>query len=170
MSADLLNPAASLDQRALRDAFGCFATGVTVVTSTNADGSGVGFTANSFTSVSLDPALLLVCAGRSASSLPALRTKGAFAVNVLAIDQEAVSRRFTQRGVDRFEGAAWERWSLDVPILAGACAAFECRLKREVDGGDHAIFLGEIVRMAHAPDRDPLLYFQGRYRRVHVPH
>lgn len=152
--------------RALRDAFGCFATGITVITSVDGDGNPVGFTANSFTSVSLDPPLLLVCAAHGVSALPAIRATRAFGVNVLSIDQEHVSRRFTQRGIDRFAGATWQRGPLGVPLLGGACAAFECVVQQDIEAGDHVILIGRIDAFSHDPARQPLLYHQGRYREL----
>ena len=160
-------PSDALDPRALRDAFGTFATGVTVVSGVDAGGARVGLTANSFTSVSLDPPLLLVCPARGASALPALQAAGRFAVNVLTLDQQAVAERFTQRGIDRFVGADWADWH-GVPVLAGAMAAFVCDLHAELDGGDHAILVGRVRALRTRPDAEPLLYVRGRYRQVHV--
>jgi flavin reductase (DIM6/NTAB) family NADH-FMN oxidoreductase RutF len=155
------------DQRTLRDAFGCFATGVTVVTGRAADGSRTGLTANSFTSVSLDPPLLLFCPANGASALPALRETGRFAINVLDLDGMAVAQRFAQRGIDRFAEADWEEWD-GLPILSAAKAAFACELHAEHDGGDHRIIVGRVTRLGLDPARESLLYLHGRYRRVHV--
>ncbi len=155
------------DPRALRDAFGAFATGVTVVSGVDGTGTRVGLTANSFTSVSLDPPLLLVCPARTASALPALQASGRFAINVLALDQQAVAERFTRRGVDRFAEADWSDWH-GVPVLGGTCASFVCDLHAELDGGDHAILVGRVTSLRVAPDAEPLLYVRGRYRQVHV--
>ena len=154
------------DPRALRDAFGCFATGVTVVTAHGPDGPQA-FTANSFTSVSLHPPLLLVCPALSASSLPSLRAAGAFAVNVLARDQEAFAKRAATRGADRFDGEGWNHDG-PAPTLAGACAVFECDLETELPGGDHAILLGRVRRFRTDRAREPLLWFHGRYGGVHA--
>lgn len=159
--------APDLDPRALRDAFGTFATGVTVVTGVADDGSRVGLTANSFTSVSLDPPLLLVCPGRSASALPALRSRGRFAVNVLALEDKAIAERFATRGVDRFADAPWFDWH-GLPCLRGALASFACDLHADIDGGDHAILVGRITALTARTDTEPLLYVRGRYRQVHV--
>ena len=157
------------DARALRTAFGCFATGVTIVTGRGADGLRVGLTANSLASVSLDPPLLLFCPALTASALPSLRASGRFAVNVLASDAEGVAARFTQRGVDRFAGHDWSDWD-GLPVLPSAIATFLCALHAEHDGGDHAIVVGRVTRVRARTTPDPLLYFQGSYRRVHVPH
>ncbi|WP_439534118.1 flavin reductase family protein [Polymorphobacter sp.] len=153
--------------RELRDAFGCFATGVTIVTSQTDEGERIGFTANSFTSVSIDPPLLLVCPANGASALPGLRAAGRFAVNVLDPESQAVADRFAMRGVDRFAGADWQDWD-GVPVLASAKAAFACTLHADHDGGDHRIIVGHIRRFGLAPDVDSLLYLHGRYRRLDV--
>ena len=161
---DLASP--PFDPRALRDAFGCFATGVTIVTGRAADGSRVGLTANSFTSVSLDPPLLLFCPANNASALPVLRETGRFAVNVLSADSRHVSDRFAKKGIDRFAETDWEEWD-GLPVLADAKAAFACSLHADHDGGDHRIIVGRIERIGFAPERESLLYLNGRYRRVH---
>ncbi len=156
-----------VDPRTLRDALGTFATGVTVVTATAADGSHVGLTANSFTSVSLDPPLLLVCPARNAGSTAVLEEASHFAVNVLHIGQQPVSNLFATKGEDRFAETDFELWDRGVPILGNALANFECRKYAEYDGGDHIILVGEVERVRYAPQRDPLLYFRGKYRRLH---
>ncbi len=155
------------EARTLRDAFGCFATGVTVVTGCGADGARTGLTANSFTSVSLDPPLLLFCPANGASALPALRDSGRFAINVLHLDGQHVADRFTKKGIDRFEGADWEEWD-GLPVLRDAKAAFACTLYADHDGGDHRIMVGRVTRFGLSPGLESLLYLHGRYRRVHV--
>jgi flavin reductase (DIM6/NTAB) family NADH-FMN oxidoreductase RutF len=163
-----MNPAIPpFDARSLRDAFGCFATGVTIVTGSDADGIRVGLTANSFTSVSLDPPLLLFCPARTASALPVLQASRRFAINVLDIDGQDVADRFARRGIDRFAEADWLDWD-GLPVLASAKAAFACTLHADHDGGDHRILVGRVEAFALAPDRESLLYLHGRYRRVHV--
>lgn len=155
------------DARTLRDALGCFATGVTVVTVMNAAGEPVGLTANSFTSVSLDPPLLLVCIAKTAGSLPALVAAENFAVNVLHIGQQPTSNLFAKSGEDRFAETPWSRGHNDAPLLSGALANFECKRHALHEGGDHVILVGEVVRARFEPRRDPLLYFRGKYRRLH---
>lgn len=158
---------AGSDPRTLRDALGTFATGVTVVTTTGPNGERVGLTANSFTSVSLDPPLLLVCPARDAGTTQLLASADYFAVNVLHIGQQAVSDRFARKGEDRFAETDCETWDHGVPIIRNSLASFECRRYAEYDGGDHVILVGEVLRVRYAPQRDPLLYFRGRYRRLH---
>ena len=157
------------DARTLRNALGCFATGVTVITTRAEDGSAVGFTANSFSSVSLDPPIVLFCLDRRSSSLPALEAAGVFAINILHIGQQEVSARFASRTADRFADTPCEIWDTGVPVVQESMASLECRTLQVLDGGDHRIFLGQVVRVRADPSRDPLLYLQGEYRRVHVP-
>ncbi len=155
------------DPRTLRNAMGCFATGITVVTTRNSAGEPVGLTANSFSSVSLDPALLLFCLDDRAASLPAFQEAEAFAVNVLHIGQQPISNRFASAGVDRFAMTEWETWDLDVPIITNSLASFECRKHDVSVQGDHVVFVGEVLRARFEPRRDPLLYHSGKYRRLH---
>ena len=158
---------AGSDSRTLRDALGCFATGVTVVTTLDAAGNPIGLTANSFTSVSLDPELLLVCLAKTASSLAAFDLADHFAVNVLHIGQQPVSNRFATKDEDRFAETGWETWSTGAPIIKGSLASFECARHAMHDGGDHVILVGKVDRVRFEPRRDPLLYFRGKYRRLH---
>ncbi|MDO7842207.1 alpha/beta fold hydrolase [Sphingomonas immobilis] len=158
---------AGSDPRTLRDALGCFATGVTVVTTLDPEGKPVGLTANSFTSVSLDPPLLLVCLANNAGSLPAFRAAPHFAVNVLHNGQQPVSGRFASRGEDRFAATDWETWDTGVPIVSSSLASFECAQEALYEAGDHVILVGRVSRVRFEPRRDPLLFFRGKYRRLH---
>lgn len=158
---------AGSDARTLRDALGCFATGVTVVTTRDRAGSPVGLTANSFTSVSLDPPLLLVCLARTITNLASFQSNNHFAVNVLHIGQQPISDRFAHREEDRFATTTWESWGTGAPIISHALASFECERHGLVDAGDHIILLGRVLRVRFEPRRDPLLYFRGKYRRLH---
>jgi len=158
---------AGSDPRTLRDALGCFATGVTVVTTLGPTGNPVGLTANSFTSVSLDPPLLLVCLATAVGSLPAFVAASHFAVNVLHNGQQPVSGRFASKGEDRFAATDWERWDSGVPIISSSLASFECAREAMHEAGDHLILVGRVNRVRFEPRRDPLLYFRGRYRRLH---
>lgn len=158
---------AGSDARTLRDALGCFATGVTIVTAMTDDGLPVGLTANSFTSVSLDPPLLLVCIANAAGSAPVMRNAEHFAVNVLQIGQQPASNRFAGRGEDRFGHTPWQPGETGAPVLTGSLSTFECSRHAVHDGGDHFILVGQVVRASFEPRRDPLLYFRGKYRRLH---
>ena len=160
------DPAA--DARTLRDAFGCFTTGVTVVTTLDGEGGYVGFTANAFSSVSLDPPLALICVDNNASSLPSLEAAGKFAVNVLHAGQEDVARRFTRKGEDRFAGNPCETWITGVPIIPGCMANFECETHQVFDAGDHRVFIGRVLKIHMDPDHEPLVYLRGQFRRVHT--
>lgn len=158
---------AGSDPRTLRDAMGCFATGVTIVTALDTAGTPVGLTANSFTSVSLDPPLLLVCIANSAGTAPALREAAHFGVNVLQIGQQPASNRFATRGEDRFANLPWAPGQTGVPLLASSLVSFECQRESVHEAGDHYILVGRVVRAQFEPHRDPLLYFRGKYRRLH---
>ncbi len=155
------------DPRTLRDALGCFATGVTVVTCLGADSSPVGLTANSFTALSLDPPLLLVCVAKSAASAGALSSATAFAVNVLQTGQQPASITFSTRVEDRFSCTDWSVGEHGAPVLMDSLSVFECRRHAVHDGGDHFILVGEVVKASFESGLDPLLYFRGRYRRLH---
>ncbi len=154
------------DARTLRDALGCFATGVTIVTAATADGP-IGLTANSFTSLSLNPPLLLVCIANGAGSAAALRLADHFAVNILQIGQQPVSNRFAGKGQDRFAATDWQPGEMGAPVLNGSLSTFECAREALHEGGDHFILVGRVHKATFEPRRDPLLYFRGRYRRLH---
>jgi flavin reductase (DIM6/NTAB) family NADH-FMN oxidoreductase RutF len=157
-----------------RTVLGHFATGVTIITTVDSDGHPSGLTASSFTSVSLNPPLILVCVAHSAQSFPALRDSGRFAVNILSIEQEAISRRFatapTARGAEKFEGLPYKPGQLGVPLLEEAHAHLECVTVHAYEGGDHTIFVGRVEAVSsqgHGPG--PLLYYRGKYRRLFPP-
>lgn len=155
------------DIRTLRDSMGCFATGVTVVTCKDSSGNPVGLTANSFTSVSLEPPLVLVCLAKNAGSLQAFSDADSFAINVLHIGQQPTSNLFASKGQDRFAVTDWEVWDQDSPIIQNSLANFECIKTSEIEQGDHIILIGEVQRAKFEPRKDPLLYFGGKYRRLH---
>jgi len=155
------------DPRTLRDALGCFATGVTVVTCLNAQGDPAGLTVNSFTAVSLDPPLLLVCLAKKAASAAALTEASHFAVNVLQTGQQPASIRFSTRDEDRFGATPWSCGEAGAPILKDSLGVFECERYAVHDGGDHHILIGRVVKASFDGGLDPLLYFRGRYRRLH---
>jgi flavin reductase (DIM6/NTAB) family NADH-FMN oxidoreductase RutF/pimeloyl-ACP methyl ester carboxylesterase len=155
------------DSRTLRDAMGCFATGITVVTTLDEAKTPIGLTVNSFSSVSLDPPLVSVCLDNHAGSLDVFRAAQSFAINVLHTGQQSISNLFASKGVDRFAGVDWSTWERNVPIIEGSLASFECIKKDMIIQGDHSIFIGEVVRAKFEPHRDPLLYFGGKYRRLH---
>ena len=155
------------DARTLRDALGCFATGVTVVTCLGANDEPAGLTVNSFTSVSLNPPLLLVCLAKRAASAGALIEASHFAVNVLQTGQQPASIRFSTRDEDRFGATPWTCGEAGAPILADSLGVFECERHAVHDGGDHHILIGKVVKASFDASLDPLLYFRGKYRRLH---
>lgn len=152
----------SFDARAFRRALGRFPTGVTIVTTRAPDGGFVGLTANSFNSVSLDPPLVLWSLGKAQGSLPHFQNARVFAVNVLAADQIDLSNRFASPSVDRFRGVATHAKATGAPVLEGVSAWFDCRLRHSYDGGDHVIFVGEVLAFDTTP-RPPLVYAGGEY-------
>ncbi len=154
----------ALDGREFRDALGWFATGVTVITTRGPDGDLVGFTANSFTSVSLDPPLVLFSINRQASCLPIFEGCAHFAVNILAEHQAALSSRFATANHDKWRGVAVETWEGGCPILGEALANFECAVHAMHDGGDHRIFIGRVLRLRSSGTGKPLLFSRGAYR------
>ncbi|KTE22089.1 flavin reductase [Sphingopyxis sp. H050] len=158
---------AGSDPRTLRDAMGCFATGITIVTALDGNGMPAGLTANSFTSVSLDPPLLLVCVANTSGTAPVLRDASHFGVNVLQIGQQPASNRFATKGEDRFANLPWAPGETGVPLLGGSLVSFECQRESLHEAGDHFILIGRVVRAQFEPHRDPLLYFRGKYRRLH---
>lgn len=152
----------SFDGRALRDAFGSFATGVTIVTTRGPDGMDTGLTANSFSSVSLNPPMVLWSLARTSSAIDAFRSGGHFAVHILSAEQEALSTRFATKGIDRFAGLELDRGPSGIPMLTDCMARFACRLAYQYEGGDHVIFVGEIVDFSHSASK-PLVFHGGRY-------
>jgi 3-hydroxy-9,10-secoandrosta-1,3,5(10)-triene-9,17-dione monooxygenase reductase component len=151
-----------IDARALRAALGEFVTGVTIITTSDPAGAPTGFTANSFNSVSLDPPMVLFSLALDSTCLDAFRQASWWAVHVLAADQELLSNRFAKRDADKFAGVSYTSGPGGVPLLDGFAARFVCRSAFEYEGGDHAIFLGEVQQFEQA-GRTPLVYHKGRY-------
>lgn len=150
------------DQRALRTAFGTFATGVAVATARGAGGELVGLTINSFSSVSLEPPLVLWSQSRFAPSHPTFLSASHFAINVLAEDQVLLSEHFARFSADKFANVDFISGASGAPLLVGATSYFECARETEINGGDHMIFLGRVECFAHQPSR-PLLFLRGSY-------
>ena len=146
-----------VDDNDLRRAAGAFPTGVAVVTAVGADGTRVGLTVNSFTSVSLDPPLVLVCVHRKAASLSVIEGSRRFGISILGKSQRALALRFAKPAEDKFEGLPWRVGVLGVPLLDGALAHVECILARVFDGGDHEIVLGYVQRAKTYPG-EPLIF------------
>jgi len=151
-----------LNSRALRDAFGAFLTGVTIVTSSDNQGKPLGFTANSFSSVSLAPPLLSICLAKTASSYSVFKQTPHFAVNILAEDQKHLSNTFARPSEDRFAGINWQLSKNGSPLLEGTAAWFDCTVYQRVDAGDHLMLLGE-VKAFNNSGKTGLGYAKGAY-------
>jgi flavin reductase ActVB len=164
MSSDL--PLVSPDD--FRCACGRFASGVCVATVLDTQGAPHGLTVSSFTSVSLEPPLVLICLGQAVTVIDYFRAAKYFGINVLREEQREVSERFARKGMDRFDGLSWDRGTSGVPLLPGALAAMECEVVQRVTSGDHDIFIGRMVRM-QAGEGNPLIHFCGCYRGLSEP-
>ena len=152
----------TFNEQALRQIFGSFATGVTVVTTGDALGRPRGMTANSFTSVSLAPPLILVCVATNAPIWPAFAASSHFAVNVLSENQREISGCFARPADDKFAGIDWRAGQVGMPLIADAAAHLECRRVREIEAGDHMILIGEVLHAAHQQIA-PLIFHRGTY-------
>ena len=152
----------TVEPATMREVLGHFASGVVVVTAAGPDGP-LGFTCQSFASLSLDPALISFAPARSSSTWPRIREVGAFCVNVLAVDQQHLSGGFARSGVDKFDGVSWWPGPHGAPVLEGVCAWIGCTLWREYDGGDHTIVAGRVHDLGADATRSPLLFHRGRY-------
>lgn len=151
-----------IDKDLFRAVLGRFASGVTIITALDPDGRDQGMTVSAFSSLSLDPPLMLVCIDHAASLWPVLQEATHFAVNILASGQEALSRRFSSKEGDRFDGIGFTRGNTGVALLDDTLAAVECTLSARVPYGDHSILIGH-VETGTARDLQPLLYYRGGY-------
>ena len=154
-----------LDPMDLRSTLGAFATGVTVITTVGDEGAPVGLAANSFTSVSLDPPLILWSLALTAPSLGAFRTRDAFAVNILCDRSKDLAVNFSRPSDDKFAGVAWEPGYGDAPVLKDAAAVLECETVQRIPGGDHEIYLGQVRRFRNAK-KPPLLFHCGEFLQI----
>ncbi|QGZ64760.1 flavin reductase [Paraburkholderia acidisoli] len=166
-TSQVVNPATSLDiakqkARELRDAFGAFMTGVTIVTTASDDGKPLGFTANSFSSVSLDPALLLVSIAKTSSNYATFSNTGHFAINILAENQKDLSNTFARPSEDRFANVNWQLSEHRNPLLGEVSAWFDCTTHAVIDAGDHALLVGK-VEAFHSAGFAGLGYYRGGY-------
>ncbi len=155
-------PGRVLTERHFRDALAQFATGVTVICVRRADGRYVGFTANSFNSVSLDPPLVLWSLNRQAENLEAFQAAQRYAINVLASDQVELARRFSRPHADRFAGVPYRLGTADAPLIEGCVAWFECRHHAQQRAGDHVLFIGE-VETCERRSGTALVFHHSRY-------
>lgn len=151
-----------IDTRSLRRALGVFGTGVTIVTTRDANGVPVGMTANSFNSVSLEPPIILWSIARTARSCKAFVEARFWNVHVLSVEHEALSRRFACQGADKFAGLEIEEGLSPVPLLRGCSARFQCEMQHAHEAGDHVVLFGRVIGFDQS-DRPPLLWVAGNY-------
>ena len=155
----------AISKEEFRAALGQFPSGVTIVTTKDADGRLHGLTVSAFASVSLEPPMILVCVDKRAGSHSAFTESGAFVVHILAEEHEHHSNQFASHSSDKFDGIEYRNGIAEIPILENTLVALECRLAHAHEGGDHTIFVGEIER-AEIKDGNPLIYWQGDYRKL----
>jgi flavin reductase (DIM6/NTAB) family NADH-FMN oxidoreductase RutF len=166
-----LAPPEHLTPELFRRACGQFATGIAILTTVDANGQPHGMTINSFTSLSLDPPLVMAAIARTSNLLAIFEATGYYAINILAANQKELSDRFARRIDNRFEGLEWQPGQSGVPLFSGALATFECRTVQVVSAGDHRVFIGEVesvmiqYREAEGSSK-PLLFFRGRYAEI----
>jgi flavin reductase (DIM6/NTAB) family NADH-FMN oxidoreductase RutF len=155
----------TINHQNLRRVMGHFATGVTVVTTRDKEGAFFGLTANAFTSLSLDPPLVLICVDRTVQCYSCFEESKLFAVNILSEEQEGISRRFATKGIEKFAGLNWRIGDNGLALLDDAVGHIECRIVQSHEGGDHTIMVGEVLSAGAGGDR-PLLFFKGKYCRL----
>ncbi|WP_434968717.1 flavin reductase family protein [Microbacterium sp. bgisy207] len=166
MSQSAITPTA-FDPRQFRDTLGHYASGITIVSGIH-NGEPVGFTCQSFSSVSLDPPLVSFTVMKESTTYPRIAVDGRFAVNVLAHDQDGISSQFARRGTDKWAGVRWAPAPSGNPLIADTLMWVDCELWAEYEAGDHLIVLGRVVAMS-PPEwhrHEPLLYFKGAYRHL----
>lgn len=154
----------SFDSNEFRTVMGHFATGVTIITTHDTKGAFLGLTANAFSSVSLDPPLVMVCVDKTAESHPALQASRVYNVNILTKEQEALSRNFAKSSDDKFAGVAYHVAENGAPVLSDSVAHMVCSVRDCFNAGDHTIFLGEVKELQMDHEANPLIYFRGGYR------
>lgn len=153
-----------IDPKQFRQLLGCFPTGVAIVTTTTADGRPTGLTCNSFSSVSLEPPLVLFSLRTASSLLPTFSAAGSFAINILSQSQDGLSGRFASSKVtDKFEGVAWHAGPLGTPLIDDCLASFECSVHARHEAGDHVVFIGEVKHMAPGSTDHALVFYKGAY-------
>ena len=170
MTADDLQArgAPGLDAARFRQVLGHFATGVSIITAIDGDDP-VGFTAQSFTSLSLDPPLVLFCPQKASSTWPRMKSAGTFCVNILSDQQEALCRAFAASGTDKYRGVGWHPApATGAPLLSDCLAWLEGRIVDEHDGGDHVIVVGRVLEMGIEHEGRPLLFYRGGFGRFEL--
>ncbi len=154
------------DTRALRNALGRFATGIAIVTAIDPGGHPIGLTVNSFSAVSLQPALVLWCLDNGSHNLEAFRKASHHAINILSATQQDLSNRFATWPADRFVGLPWQAGAGGAPVFPDCCASFEVANETAHAGGDHTIFVGRVEKYSEAAELAPLLFHAGQYRKL----
>src|SRR6478609_1865928 len=167
-AAELASDSSAIDPRDFRNALGTFATGVTIITAAAADGKPYGLTCNSFTSVSLNPPLVLWSLGMFSQGMSIFQDASHFAVNVLGASQQALASKFAKSSEDKFAGIEWAPGLGKAPLLADSVATFQCRAANRYYGGDHVIFLGAVEAYSYN-GKEPLLFARGGYGRFIGP-
>jgi flavin reductase (DIM6/NTAB) family NADH-FMN oxidoreductase RutF len=158
------SPIDVIDPKLFRQLLGCFPTGVAVITTNTAEGRPVGLTCNSFSSVSLEPPLVLFSLRKASTLLGTFAGSDAFAINILSQSQDALSGRFASSKIaDKFEGVAWRPGPLGTPLIDDCLASFECRVHARHEAGDHVVFIGEVKHMANGPADHALVFYKGAY-------
>jgi len=153
------------EARQFRDVLGRFGSGVTVVTATTSGGP-VGMTCQSFSSVSLRPALVMFVPAKTSRAWPAIRAAGHFTVNLLSSAQEEVSNQFARSGVDKYAGVSWSESSLGDPRLEGSLAWIDCHIHAVHEAGDHYLVIGRVEELTPGDAEDPLLFYRSAYHRL----
>lgn len=163
-------PCNAIEPQRFRQALGHYASGITVITS-HLDGAPVGFTCQSFYSVSVNPPLVSFSVMSSSASYPAIRQAGRFAVNILSGEQVGISNQFARRGSDKWQGVEWQDSPLGNPLIAGSLHWLDCEIHAEHVAGDHLIVIGEVkaLNLQEASAGAPLLYFKGQYCNLATP-
>ena len=157
-----MSSSSSFDPKDFRNVLGSFPTGVTVITTKDADGNRYGVTANSFNSVSLDPPLVLWSIGKTSTSYDAFMAAEFFNIHILAADQEAISNNFAKSGGDKYDGIDYQDGIEGAPVVAGCAAVMQCKIEHQYEGGDHIILVGRVMEYQY-DDKDSLVFSRGRY-------
>jgi flavin reductase (DIM6/NTAB) family NADH-FMN oxidoreductase RutF len=160
------DPAQGLTPQRLRQAFGTFATGIAVIGARAADGTLVGTTVNSFSSVSLAPPLVMFCPARALGAFDVYTTARHFSASVLRRDGRAVSERFARTGTGKWQGVKHSIGETGVPLLEGALATFECEVEARHEAGDHLLVVGRVLKLEVPEEADPLVFFRSHYREL----
>lgn len=165
-----MDPAVHMDptipDATFKSVLGRFCTGVTVITAL-ADGQPVGFSCQSFSSLSLDPPAVAFFPARTSTSWPRIRAAGQFCVNILAHDQAEICRALGRTGTDKFAGVGWVPSGNGAPRLSGALASIDCELDREIDGGDHTVVIARVTALTEHSEQPPLLFYRAGFERLH---